>query len=55
METAPKMTEEEFLKTPDVQFFMDRLISILMMQVEQEALEKYSSNGDETRETVLAK
>ena len=49
MENAPKITEEEFLKTPDVQFFMDRLVSILMQQVEQEALEKYDRNGDETR------
>ena len=49
MENAPKMTEEEFLKTPDVQFFMDRLIDILMQQVEQESLERAGSNGDETR------
>jgi hypothetical protein len=49
MENAKKMTEEEFLKTPDAQFFMDRLVSILMQQIEQEALEKSGSNGDETR------
>ena len=55
MENEQKMTEEEFLKSSDVQFFMDRLIEILIMQVEQEALEKAGSNGDETRETVSAK
>lgn len=54
MENAQKLTEEEFLKTPDVQFFMDRLIDILMQQVEQEALEKAEQNANETRETVSA-
>jgi hypothetical protein len=49
MKNAPKMTEEEFLKTPDAQFFMDRLIDIMLQQVEQEALEKAGQNGDETR------
>jgi len=49
MENAQKMTKEEFLKTPDAQFFMDRLVEILMMQMEREALEKAGSNGDETR------
>ena len=49
MENDTKMTEEEFLKTPDVQFFMDRLISILMQQVEDKALEEAGQNSDETR------
>ena len=49
MKKTKQLTEEEFMETPDVQFFMDRLISILMEQVEDQALEKAGQNGDETR------
>jgi hypothetical protein len=54
MEKPTNQTPENVLQTPDGQFFVDRLCSILMMQVEQEALEKSGSNGDETLETVSA-
>ena len=49
MENAQKLSEEEFLKTPEVQFFMDRLIDILLQQVEEKALEEANQNSDETR------
>jgi len=54
MKKTKKLTEEEFMKSPDVQFFMDRLISILMQQVEDQALAKAEQNGNETQKVRLS-
>ena len=54
MEKPTNQTPENVLETPDGQFFVERLASILLQQVEYEALAKAKQNGDETQEARLS-
>ena len=54
MEEPTNQTPENVLETPDGQFFVERLASILLQQVEHEALTKAEQNGDETQEARLS-
>jgi hypothetical protein len=54
MEKPTNQTPKNVLETPDGQFFVERLASILLQQVEHEALAKTEQNGNETQEVRLS-